>query len=292
MSRGRNFVFTLNNYTYEQEESIKNLCNNKVTFVAYSHEIAPSTGTPHLQGYLHHTEKINFSNIRKWFPWHVEIMRGSIHDNEVYCSKQDTLLKFGTEPKSAKESTKLAANERWNLAKAGDFEQLDPENIKTYEYIFAKYRPKPPSRPVLDNIFIQGPSGCGKSRWAHETYPDAYIKGWHQWWDGYTDQEVVILDDMSPRHTKEFQDYLKYWLDHYPFDAQVKGGRILIRPKLMIVTSQYSLDELFPEDKSQEAQERRFKWRMYYNPIYKCIAYHPLYNRDAEKELESLIDEL
>lgn len=282
MSRGRNFVFTLNNYTHEQEESIKNLCNNKVTFVAYSHEIAPTTGTPHLQGYLHHNEKINFSNIRKWYPWHIEIMRGSLHDNEVYCSKQDTLLKFGTEPVSAKAAAKLGAKERWDLAKAGRHEELDPEHIKIYEYIFAKYGKKPESRPTLDNIFISGPSGCGKSKWAHETFPGHYKKSWNQWWDGYMGEDVIILDDMSPRHTEFLQDRLKNWLDHYPFKADVKGGMMLIRPKTIIITSQYSLSELFPEEKSVEAMNRRFQYRMYYNPVYKCLAYQPLYNRDAD----------
>lgn len=292
MSRGKNFVFTLNNYTYEQEESIKNLCDNRVTFVAYSHEIAPSTGTPHLQGYLHHKNALRFDSIRRWFPWHIEIMRGSFHQNQVYCSKQDTLLKFGTEPLTQSDGARMTNQERWSAAKEGRFEDLDPEHVKTYEYIFAKYKPKPISRPTLDNIFIQGPSGCGKSRWAHETFPGHYRKGFNKWWDGYMGEDVVILDDMSPRHTEFLQDYLKNWTDHYPFPAEVKGGCMMIRPKTIIITSQYTLQELFPEEKSVEAMNRRWQWRMYYNPVYNCLAYHPLYNRDAEKELNSLIDEL
>lgn len=289
MSRGRNFVFTLNNYSHEHEEEIKNLCNNRVTFVAFSHEVAPSTGTPHLQGYLHHKEKINFNTIRKWYPWHIEIMRGSLHDNQVYCSKQDTLLKFGTEPTSLKDSCKLAANERWAAAKEGRFEDLAPEHIKIYEYIHAKYQKKPEPRPILDNIIISGPSGCGKSRYAHETFPGAYRKGFSRWWDGYMGEDVVILDDISPRHVEFLQDHLKNWLDHYPFPAEVKGGSLFIRPKTIVMTTQYTIQELFPENKTHDALDRRLIYRMYYNPIYKCLAYQPLYNRNQEAELEELV---
>lgn len=290
MSRGRNFVFTLNNYTPEDEESIKQLCNNRVTFVAFSHEIAPSTGTPHLQGYLHHKEKISFNMIRKWYPWHIEVMRGSLHDNEVYCSKQDTLLKFGKEPTSTKVSTHLAASERWQLAKEGKFEELAPESIKVYEYIFNKYR-KAEELKKLDFIWVYGESGCGKSRWAHDTFPTHYKKGWSRWWDGYMGEDVVIFDDMSPRHVNFLEDYIKNWFDWYPFKAEVKGGMLTIRPKTMIVTSQYTISEVFTERKTFMAMDRRFIYRYSYNPVYRQMGWELGYNRENEKELEDLLQE-
>ena len=54
---------------------------------------------------------------------------------------------------------------------------------------------KPKVLNELDNEWRYGPTGTGKSRTAHEDYPDAYIKANTKWWDGYIDQEVVIIDD-------------------------------------------------------------------------------------------------
>jgi len=47
----RNWVFTLNNYT---DDDIDRLANpyEQVKYIAYGKEIAPTTETPHLQGYL------------------------------------------------------------------------------------------------------------------------------------------------------------------------------------------------------------------------------------------------
>jgi len=47
----RNWVFTLNNYT---DEDIARLANpyEQVKFIAYGKEIAPTTETPHFQGYI------------------------------------------------------------------------------------------------------------------------------------------------------------------------------------------------------------------------------------------------
>ncbi len=47
----RRYIFTLNNYT---EEDVKILMEEKVFFsyLLFGKEIAPTTGTPHLQGYF------------------------------------------------------------------------------------------------------------------------------------------------------------------------------------------------------------------------------------------------
>ena len=62
---------------------------------------------------------------------------------------------------------------------------------------------------------LWGPSGTGKSRWVAATWPDAFWKSPEsKWWDGYSGQETVVLDD--------FKDYamplveLQRLLDWYP----------------------------------------------------------------------------
>ena len=72
----------------------------------------------------------------------------------------------------------------------------------------------------------------------------------NKWWDGYNHEEVVVLDDYDPKHTEFLAYYLKIWADHYSFNAEVKGGMMRIRPKTIIVTSQYSLDACFPGERN------------------------------------------
>ena len=155
------------------------------------------------------------------------------------------------------EKGKEAIAERWALAKSGTFEELPPEQIKVYEYIHQKYQ-KHEDIDTLENYWYYGKSGCGKSSLIRKNYDSFYPKGMSKWWDGYMNEEVVVLDDIDPSH--EFiAYYLKIWCDHYVFNAEVKGGMFKIRPKIFIVTSQYSPDQIFTDPKTLEAINRRFK---------------------------------
>lgn len=61
---------------------------------------------------------------------------------------------------------------------------------------------------------------------------------------------------------------LKRWADHYPFTAEVKGSATTIRPKQIIVTSNYHPDEIWPEDKMmKDAVMRRFKFVNFIGPM-------------------------
>lgn len=50
---------------------------------------------------------------------------------------------------------------------------------------------------------------------------------------------------------------MKRWLDRYPFQAQVKGGYMLARPKKIVVTSQYHPSEIWDDEKTVDAIMRR-----------------------------------
>lgn len=258
MARARSFVFTLNNYTSEEEEVVKAW---DCRYLIFGKEIGESL-TPHLQGYVSFACQKTMSALKKYSQRaHWEIARGTPKQAADYCCKDGDVFEKGDRPMSDKEKGecgKQSIKERWDLAKAGSFEQLPPECIKTYEYIRRRSY-VPTDRTELENIWIQGPSGCGKSRFCRDNYPVFYSKPMSKWWDGYDLEDVVVLDDFDPKHAEYLTYFLKVWADHYAFNAEVKGGMLKIRPKTVVVTSQYRIEDCFVDPESRDAITRRFK---------------------------------
>lgn len=93
MSRHRNFCFTFNNYPDTT------LVDNVVCrYIGYSKEVGAS-GTPHLQGYISFSNPKTKSAVISLLPGcHIEIMQGSIAQNEEYCSKSAALVERGDKP--------------------------------------------------------------------------------------------------------------------------------------------------------------------------------------------------
>lgn len=62
---------------------------------------------------------------------------------------------------------------------------------------------------------------------------------------------MVLLDDLDVGE-RWMVHYLKIWSDKYSFNGEVKGGTVPLSYSLFIVTSNYSIEELFqPEEKKE-----------------------------------------
>lgn len=264
MSKTRNFVITWNNWT---EESEKTLCALDVKYLYYGREVAPTTGTPHLQGYLCMLSPTTESSMKKKLIgcW-VEAMKGSFESNDVYCSKSGDVFEMGIKPVSQKrkgEMEKDRYNSAYEAAKRGDFDSIDKEimikHLGNLKKIAAMHQEvKPCLEGALVNEWWWGPPRTGKTHKIRTENPGAYLKSLTKWWDGYTDQDVVIIDDMDSFHKSLAQDF-KQWAHHYSFPAETKGGSIVIRPKKIIVTSNQSIKEVWDDPITQEAIGARFK---------------------------------
>lgn len=116
---------------------------------------------------------------------------------------------------------------------------------------------------TLNNAWYYGASGTGKSRTARQLHPNAYLKAANKWWDGYQGEDTVIIDDLDSSHAC-LAHHLKIWGDHYPFLAETKGGAIKIRPTSIIITSNLSIEQMWPYDlASSEPIFRRFPQRIF-----------------------------
>lgn len=116
--------------------------------------------------------------------------------------------------------------------------------------------------PDVCGEWYTGPTGAGKTYHALQKYgrDKCYMKDpSNKWWDGYNphQHEYVILDDFDKGHAGNGY-YLKIWGDKYPFIAEIKGSAMMIRPKKIIVTSNWAPRELWDHNNSLEPILRRF----------------------------------
>ena len=136
-------------------------------------------------------------------------------------------MKPAEKAKKGAEARALKFQQAWDLAKEGKIEEVDPElrlcHLKSLMVVRSFFHGQLENLEVLENEWIFGPPGCGKSRSVRERFPGAYIKNGTKWWDGYQNEEVVIMDDFELDFGKCFGHLIKIWSDHYPFKAEVKG---------------------------------------------------------------------
>lgn len=263
MSRSRNYTFTLNNYTSEEYAA---LLQTKCNYLIMGKEIGSVEGTPHIQGYIVFAEGKTLSAVSKLMPRaHIEESKGSPDQNYEYCSKDKDFIEVGRRPMSQKRKGQCNIERfetAYELAKEGNFEEIPKDILLRYyptlKKIAAEHQKPPPCLDEITNIWYYGPAGTGKTTKAKEIAPNAYLKGLTKWWDGYDGQQDVIIDDMDPFH-KGLAHEFKQWGHHYPFPAETKGGQITIRPKRIIVTSQYRIHEIWDDPESVQAMQRRYE---------------------------------
>jgi len=263
MSQSKYWCYTLNNYTEEQFEAFKLVPSH---YHVFGREVGES-GTPHLQGYIEFDKPIRMASVKSALGTdrvHLELRKAKAHQAAAYCKKDGIFHEYGTAPVVPVE--KVDTKARWlkvlRACQAGDWawvEENEPYLWLLQEKKIRSHYKCPRSIEFLDNEWVYGPTGTGKSRTARERYPDAYIKdASSHWWDGYNGEEVVIIDDLDKYHVKQGY-YLKVWADHYAFPAQIKGGQQMIRPKKIIVTSNYSPEEIWQDSTTVDPIKRRFK---------------------------------
>lgn len=120
-----------------------------------------------------------------------------------------------------------------------------------------------------------GAPGTGKTHAASTEYPGAYRKAADtKWWDGYNNEEVVIIDDFDKYHIKESY-HLKIWLDRYAFLAEVKNGACWIRPKLLIITSNYRPEDIWTDPMTLGAIKRRCEFTHFQTIQEELFGTHP-----------------
>lgn len=256
MSRHRHFCFTLNNYTSEDEEKLCALIEH-VKYIVWGYEVSPTTGTPHLQGFVSYTNARTLAAVRAKIRGHVEAARGTPEEASTYCKKEGIFFEAGEVPIHSDPGGR--ERERWDsiraMAERGDLANVPSDILIRYVSNLGRIRAVwlaqncPPTLPQLQNYWCHGETGTGKSRSIRDTCGarglGIYLKEASKWWDGYNGEPVVLIEEFGPEHSALLGGLLKIWCDHYPFRCEVKGGSLLIRPRHIVITSNWDMLTVF-----------------------------------------------
>lgn len=212
----RIWVFTWNNYTAEDEAYIQGL--EKVILLCYGREIAPTTGTRHLQGVIRFKHPLRFNKVKELLPKPYLAPCFSEEGSVTYCQKDGDYF-FRDDRQQGKRTDLEAAVECDSLAEV--IENYPKEYVKFhggFDKLF-RHRIKPYAGP-RNVMWLWGPGGTGKTRTAYENGATdvSYNNGF---WD-YNGEEVIVINEVDKMDIPLVQ-FLKI-TDRYPINVNVKGG--------------------------------------------------------------------
>lgn len=252
MSRLRCYVFTVNNYTKLPDD-----ISTDIRYLLYAEETAPTTGTPHIQGYIefYRPEYANtietilqalFGAYARFVP-----AKGTPKQQLAYISKQNNPIEFGTPAKPGTRNDLLAVKAA--LDEGLDTDDIAEVNFSAYvkyhksfdRYLRSKTQPKKSRNFKTKVIYIHGTTGVGKTRLAYELYPDITPIEY----DGkfFSDSPHKALFDDIDAHTFSRKLFLTL-TDRYPMKIRMLGQYTNWAPEVIIFTSNYSPEDLHFDD--------------------------------------------
>lgn len=120
-------------------------------------------------------------------------------------------------------------------------------HYKAVEYFQGMYSGKR-KRESVEVRYYSGETGSGKSHRAQqeaeawcaehdsEASVDVYRHNGTKWWDGYTNQRVLIMDDFEISREFPLVMLLKV-TDKYKYNAERKGSTVWLQAELILITS-------------------------------------------------------
>lgn len=268
MSRARNWCFTLN--FGELPPLVFSECDlqDPFSFMCFQEEVAPTTGTHHLQGYFELSRPLTLSALLSTpmfcdlqpsgYSLHFEPRRGSQADAIAYCSKPDSAIagsfvELGSKKAQGKRSDLLLVKELIDDKRPRDdlWEEAFPAMVRYHKSFveYARVRTRPRSFKTVVILFV-GPSGTGKSRTAftlasylsflfgesrYYVFPE---KGSGFWCDDYDQQSVAIIDEMDGNRMTPTQ--FNTLADRYECVVPCHGSAgHQFNARFLIVTSNY-----------------------------------------------------
>lgn len=222
-------------------------------------EVAPSTGTPHFQGYIRLKNAMTFTTFQKYLTRAcILVANGNDHQNQKYSAKEGNLLfEYGTPSTQGKRNDLkaiaiLIKNKQITLDELMfEYPDMYVKYSRAFEKMFNAIMTPRTNPPEVH--WRWGLAGTGKTRYCIETHPDHYVKDGTMWWDGYKQQEAIIIDDFD--NQIPFRTLLRM-LDRYVYQGQVKGGYVHIDSPFIYITSEHPPEVYWSDNELQQVIRR------------------------------------
>lgn len=258
----KNYCLTINNPSLEDFEHIESsMAMGLIQYLICGKEHGNKENTEHAQMYIQFKRKVSFGKMKKLAPRaHIEAAKGSTNDNIKYCSKEGNFIEYG-DPIKAGQRTDLTTIKNIILETNTPVQEIIEtcENFQQLKYAEGLLKYRKPSERIPPKVYWHyGATGTGKTYTVYQKHKpeDIYVcLDTAQWFDGYTGQKVVLIDDMRKDFCK-FHILLKL-LDRYPYRVQVKGGTTWFNPEIIYITCPYKPDELYDTREDVQQLERR-----------------------------------
>lgn len=242
----RTWEFTINNYT---DDDINACRTCECRYIVWGKEVSPTTGTPHLQGYVEFSACKKTGAACKVLGGRAAVFipaadkghpYGKGRDGcRAYCQKDGDWEERGDWDAGGQGNrsdldrvrTEALDNGMRCITRWAGVQQINlARNFLTYN--------EPPRdwEPIV--YWFWGPTATHKSHLARvlSAGEDVYCKNnGTKWWDGMDGHDVVILDDFRDSWWP-ITDMLAL-LDRYEYQVEVKGGWRQIRARKIFVTS-------------------------------------------------------
>lgn len=257
-----------------------------VVYLCGQYEKAPSTGQLHFQGYVHGRTAIGLQSLKKELGLttvHLEVRRGTHAEARAYCTKEESRapgqdpLELGDPPRQGSRSDLSACKQYLDSGGLAEvFEKDFSSGVRFYRGFekYLNYTAKsrdPDEEPVC--YYSWGAPGSGKTRAVYayaaehglKVYP-CPLQGRTIWFDGFRPgyHGLILLDDY---YRNWDPTYFLRFTDRYPLQVPVKGGFVELPNVVIWVTSNYALEDQYPDYVNQEAFRRRFKQVYHYDEI-------------------------
>lgn len=242
-SKSRGWMLTINNPT---QEDINSIHADNHDYAIYQLERGKE-GTLHIQGFIYYKSQRVMPK-KKYPRAHLEPAR-NISNCIKYCSKEESRVEgpveLGVKPTQGRRTDLEAIADK--MAMGVSIKEVATEHpeqfIRYHKGLQALQSTLYSDRTEKPRVvWIFGKSGKGKSCYVFKKHKSVYIKDGTQWWDGYTQQEVILIDDFDGKWP--FRDLLRL-LDRYPYQGQFKGGYVKINSPFIYITCEFPPEHIY-----------------------------------------------
>lgn len=281
----RRVKWTLNNPTAEEVKTIDSYYPDRCSYLCFQEEIAPSTKTRHLEGFIKFRQPIQWKQLKALFP--------RAHLEKCKCTKDAPIIAYctktqeqcapgakyaghggrvpGTEPVIRGDTSEKAGqgvSQRLTeiVAKGQVDGNIDIDTLTLQEPMLAGrfdrtlrqakhvIQKRLPDKPRFGHLII-GPAGIGKTSNIKRIYGEqnVYEKSGDGWnWEDYDGQSVIIIDefhgnrDVSFSHPGIAIEQLNSLLDRRKTIGNIKYGKVVLNPEHIYILSNTSLEKCYP----------------------------------------------